>query len=128
MSGTPRASIDRWIYVFTAASFVAVVLAGFIPSSLGKIAAVQAGERPPFPPVLHMHAVLMGSFLLLLLSQTWLIATGRASSHGALIAGDGARPALVIVGFFLVPATYHRCGAPPRWRRRISGAARAGSS
>ena len=35
LSGTPRAGfIDRWIYVFTAASFVAIVLTGFIPDSL----------------------------------------------------------------------------------------------
>src|SRR5438094_5053250 len=78
LSGTPRAhAIDRWIYVFTAASFIAIVLAGFIPDSIGKVAAVQAGERPPFPLVLHFHAVLMGSFLLLLLAQTTLAATGR---------------------------------------------------
>src|SRR5207253_10495607 len=49
LSGTPRAhAIDRWIYVSTAASFIAIVLAGFIPRSLSKIAAMQAGQRPPF--------------------------------------------------------------------------------
>ena len=43
LSGTPRAhAIDRWIYVFTAASFIAIVLTGFIPASLAKIAAVEA--------------------------------------------------------------------------------------
>lgn len=109
LSGTPRAhAVDRWIYVFTAASFVVIVLAGFIPSSLAKIAAVQAGERPPFPYVLHLHAVLMGSFLLLLLAQTTLVATGRCDLHRRL--GPVAMilaPALVAVGFILVPTTYH---------------------
>jgi hypothetical protein len=44
-------------------SFIVITLTGFIPDSLQKIAAVQSGARPPFPVVLHMHAVLMGSFL-----------------------------------------------------------------
>src|SRR4051794_6850852 len=109
LSGTPRAhAIDRWIYVFTAASFIAITLAGFIPDSLQKIAAVHASERPPFPLVLHFHAVLMGSFLLLLLAQTTLAATGRIDQHRRLgLAGMILAPALVIVGLILVPTNYH---------------------
>ena len=109
LSGTPRAhAIDRWIFVFMAAWFIAIALAGFIPDSLMKIEAVQAGERPPFPLVLHMHAVLMGSFLLLLLAQAWLMATGKSAQHMQL--GKLAMvlaPALVIVGFVLAPTMYH---------------------
>src|SRR5215210_1278649 len=109
LSGTPRAhALDRWIFVFMAAWFIAIVLAGFIPDSLEKIAAVQTGERPPFPTVLHFHAVLMGSFLLLLLAQTTLAATGRIEQHRRLgLAGMVLAPALVIVGFILVPTNYH---------------------
>lgn len=108
LSGTPRAhAIDRWIYVITAASFIVITLAGFVPSSLGKIAAVQAGERPPFPTVLHFHAVLMGSFLLLLLAQTTLVALGRCDLHRRLgLVAMVLVPALVIAGFILVPTTY----------------------
>lgn len=126
LSGTPRAGfIDRWIYVFTAASFVVIVLAGFIPSSLAKIAAVQAGERPPFPPIMHMHAVLMGSFLSLVLAQTWLMATGRRDLHMRLgILAMVLAPALVVVGFFLAPAMYHSLRelaqtAPPGMREEL---------
>ena len=109
LSGTPRAhALDRWIYVVTAASFVAIVLAGFIPSSLAKIAAVQAGERPPLPLILHAHAVLMGSFLLLLLAQTTLVATGRCDLHRRLgLLAMVLAPALVVAGFILAPANYH---------------------
>ena len=109
LSGTPRAhALDRWIYVITAASFIAIVLAGFIPSSLAKIAAVQSGARPPFPLVLHMHAVLMGSFLLLLLAQTTLVATGRSALHRKLgLAAIVIAPAIVLVGFILVPTNYY---------------------
>ena len=126
LSGTPRAgTIDRWIYVFTAALFIVIILTGFIPDSLMKIAAVQAGERPPFPLVLHMHAVLMGSFLLLLLAQTTLMATGRGDLHRRLgIAAFAVATALVVVGFILVPTIYHSVwnaaqNAPPGTRAKL---------
>lgn len=126
LSGTPRAhAIDRWIYVFTAASFVVIVLTGFIPDSLMKIEMVRTGQRPPFPLVLHMHGVLMGSFLLLLLAQTWLMATGKRAQHMRLgMAAMVLAPALVIVGFILVPTTYHGIWAlaqslPPEARAKM---------
>lgn len=101
------AFIDRWIYVFMAALFVAVVLVGFIPDSLGKLAAVQAGQRPPFPAILHVHAVLMGCWLLLLLAQTLLMATGRRGPHMLLgMLAFALAPALVIAGFLLIPAMH----------------------
>lgn len=100
-------AIDRWIYVFTAASFIVIVLAGFIPSSLAKIAAVEAERRPPFPMILHLHAVLMGTFLLLLLAQTILAATGRRALHMTLgVASLLLVPAIVVVGFLLAFGNY----------------------
>ncbi|MCJ8156498.1 hypothetical protein [Sphingomonas sp. LaA6.9] len=96
--------IDRWIYVFTAALFLGAVLAGFVPASIGKIEAVRAGMRAPFPVLLHVHAVLMGSWILMLLTQTVLMATGRRTGHTQLgITAFIIAPALVTVGFFLVP-------------------------
>jgi hypothetical protein len=69
---------------------------------------VRAGERPPFPLVLHFHAVLMGSFLLLLFAQTTLMATGRRAYHMQIgIFGMVLAAALVVVGFILVPTNYH---------------------
>jgi len=122
-SGSPLArAIDRWIYVYMAASFVVITLVGFIPDSVGMITAVQTGARGPLPLVLHFHAVLMGSFLLLVLAQTTLAATGRLDMHRRL--GRLAMilvPALVLVGFILVPTTYHAIyyaaqSAPPSAR------------
>ena len=126
--GTPRAhALDRWIFVVMAVWFIVLALTGFIPDSLMKIEMVRAGMRPPFPLVLHMHAVLMGSFLLFLLSQTWLVATGRCALHrrvgpiGGLLAA-----ALVIVGFILAPTMYHQVhgglsSAPPAAQGAIRG-------
>ncbi|HET9397290.1 MAG TPA: hypothetical protein VFO45_00565 [Sphingomicrobium sp.] len=129
LSGTPRAHvIDRWIFVFMAAWFIAIVLAGFIPSSLAKIAAVQSGQRPPFPLVMHMHAVLMGSFLLLLLAQTWLMATGRNAYHMRLgMLSLVLVPAIVIVGLVLAPTMYHEIlgrlqAAPPEMQDQLQEA------
>ena len=108
LSGTPRAhAVDRWIYVAMSAWFIAIVLTGFVPDSLMKIAAVEAGMRPPFPLILHVHAVLMGSFLLLLLTQTSLVAMGRCDMHVRLgVLGMVLAPALVVAGFMLVPTNY----------------------
>lgn len=117
--------IDRWIFVFMAVWFIVITLAGFIPDSIVKIAAVEAGQRPPFPLVLHAHALLMGSFLLLLLAQTVLVATGRQAMHerlgpiGAVLAS-----ALVVVGIMLVPTMYQSVwgalqAAPPEAQAEI---------
>ena len=99
---------DRWIFVLMALWFIAITLTGFIPTSLEKIAAVEAGMRPPFPMMLHAHAVLMGAFLVLLLVQALLVATGRQQHHQKLgLAGMVLVPALVLVGFLLVPIIHH---------------------
>ena len=109
LSGTPRAhAIDRWIFVAMAAWFIVVVLVGFIPDAIGKVAAVKAGTHPPFPPILHVHAVLMGSFLLLLLAQSVMMATGRSALHKQVgIAAFALVPALVVVGMILAATNYH---------------------
>ena len=126
LSGTPRSGlIDRWIFVFTAGWFIAIVLAGFIPDSIMKIGLVETGKRPPFPIIMHVHAVLMGSFLLLLLAQTSLVATGRVEYHMRLgVASIVLAPALVVAGFLLAPAMYHETwnlmrAAPPGAREKL---------
>ncbi len=108
LSGTPRAhAVDQWIYVFMATSLIVITLIGFIPDSYTKMAEIADGSRPPFPFILHVHAVLMGSFLTLLLAQTWLAATGKIKGHMQLgVATALLVPALVVVGFLLAPAIY----------------------
>src|SRR5258708_27566152 len=70
---------------------------------------VGVGAGPPCPLVMHLHALLMGSFLLLLLTQTWLMATGRRALHMKLgVLGMGLAAILVLVGFILAPTMYHQ--------------------
>jgi hypothetical protein len=85
---------DRWIYVFMAGLFVLTALAGFVPDSIQLLTEVRAGQRPPLPAVVHIHAALMGTWLLLLLAQTTLVATDRRALHRKL----------GIVATILVPA------------------------
>jgi hypothetical protein len=108
LSSIARANvIDRWIYVFTAACFIAIVLTGFVPASFDKIAAVRGGTRSAFPPILHVHAVLMGSFLVLLLGQAVLVAIDKRGLHMRLgIAAAVLVPAIVISGIILALTTY----------------------
>jgi hypothetical protein len=126
LSGTPRShSIDRWIFVGMAVWFILIVLTGFIPDALMKIGLVEAGQRPPFPIVLHMHAVAMGSFLLLLLTQSVLMATGRCELHKKVgIAAFVLVPVLVVVGVVLAPTMYHQVWnqaqtAPPEVQAKL---------
>lgn len=109
LSGTPRSSsIDRWIFVAMAAWFIMIVLTGFIPDSVIKIGMVRAGVHPPFPPILHVHALLMGSFLLLLLAQSVMMATGRSALHKQVgIVAFVLVPAMIVVGIILAPTIYH---------------------
>lgn len=127
LTGTPRArSVDRWIFVGMAAWFIAIVLIGFIPDSMMKLGLIRAGARAPFPIVLHVHAVLMGSFLLLLLAQTMMVATGRCALHKQVgVAAFVLVPALVVVGLVLAPTMYYQAwgGAhfgPPEVRSALA--------
>jgi hypothetical protein len=90
-----------------AALLVTTTLVGFIPDSLEKIAAVETAQRAPFPPVLHVHAILMGLWLLLLLAQTILMATGNTTYHKRLgLASFALAPAILLSGAILVPTMY----------------------
>jgi len=105
--GRLAAIVDRWIWVFTALLLIATVLAGFVPDSLHKVALVEAGQRAPFPAILHIHAALMGAWLALLLAQTTFMATGRRQWHMQLgVAAAVLAPAIVMSGLILAPTIY----------------------
>jgi hypothetical protein len=126
LSGTPRAGfVDRWIFVFMASWFIAIVLLGFVPDAIGMVAAAKAGLRPPLPIILHVHAVAMGSFLLLLLAQSVLMATGRCELHKRVgMAAFALVPVLVVVGLLLAPTIYREYWnfaqtAPPALKQKL---------
>jgi hypothetical protein len=71
---------DRLFYVFMAALFVVIAAIGFAPNSV----AILSGARPSPPAIVHVHAAVMAAWLILLLVQTSLMATGRRALHQAL--------------------------------------------
>jgi hypothetical protein len=106
--GVSARGVDRWIFTATAALFIVVALAGFIPTSLGKIAAVEAGTRPPLPLILHVHALLMGAWLLMLLTQASLVATDRRALHQKLgVIGAVLLPAILVSATVLFITWWH---------------------
>jgi hypothetical protein len=104
---------ERRVFVLLAALFVVLTLAGFVPSSMDKIQAVQAGQRPPFPPILHVHAALMGAWLLLLLAQSALMAAGRRALHRVLgFAGAAVLAAIIVSGVLLIADVWNGLWGP----------------
>ena len=102
-----RQDVDRWIFVFVAALLFVTVLAGFIPSSIEKISAIQSGQRAAFPSVLHIHAILMGSWISLLLAQACLVAGSHSSIHQRLgMLSMVLMPAIIVCAFILVPINF----------------------
>jgi hypothetical protein len=75
------AFFDRWIYVLMASLFLVTVLGGFVPTSIARLELVNSGERPPLSGFLHFHAIMMGTWIMLLLAQSTLMAVGIRSLH-----------------------------------------------
>ena len=80
-----RRTLDRHgagspIFLGMALLFLATAVVGFGPRS----AAIVTGASPVPPLVVHVHAALMVTWLLLLVTQTSLVATGRLRLHRTL--------------------------------------------
>lgn len=100
-------AIDRWIYVFMVGWFTVIVLVGFIPDALATDTAIRAGRAQPYTSIMPFHASLMVAWLVLLLSQTVLMATGRGARHQQL--GRIAFvlvPAMVVTMLVAIAASY----------------------
>jgi uncharacterized membrane protein YozB (DUF420 family) len=96
-SGSVGRFVDRWIYVFMAVFYLVTVLAGFVPDSVELIPLIRAGQRPPLSLIWHLHAVVMGSWILLFLAQTVLVAIDRRDFHKRLgIAAVAIVPLMVL--------------------------------
>ena len=104
--------LDRWIFVLMALLFLVTVLIGFIPSSIEKLAAIDAGQRAPFPGILHFHAVFMGAWILLLMTQASLVAANQRRLHQKLgLTALVLVPGMVVTGVILVPTIFRQVWA-----------------
>jgi hypothetical protein len=127
-SGRPNpfaAAIDRWIYVFMAGWFIVIALVGFIPDALTNATAMKAGQSPPYTSIMPLHASLMVGWLLLLLSQAILMATGKWRRHQWLgRVAFALAPAMVVTMLVGIWAAYRGSwhfaqAAPPNIREKM---------
>lgn len=91
-SGALQRRTPGGIYVFMAIFFLGVAITGFVPRTFATL----SGELPVPGFVVHVHAVLMGSWLLLFLAQTSLMAGGHRRLHQKLgVTSVALAPAIV---------------------------------
>ena|SRR5215471_684093 len=76
----------------------------------------KAFAAPPHPLIVHIHALIFSSWILLLLAQTSFVTIGRVDLHRRLgMAGFGLACLLVIVGLVVTCeflARHHGLGDP----------------
>lgn len=84
---------DRNFFALYVALLWCGILGGFVPEILGHI----AKHKPPFPLIVHVHAVVFLGWLALLTAQVALIRGRRADLHRRLGTAAMALAALMVV-------------------------------
>ncbi len=91
---------DRWFFTGMALAMAGVTFLGFAPSYF--LAGFHDGPTPVLTPRIHVHGALCTAWILLLITQTRLIAAGRRDIHKLLgIAGAGLGAAIFVTGIFV---------------------------
>jgi hypothetical protein len=98
-----RSHYDHLFFPSVAAIILASVFLGFAQSyylqGVLKLPEWKAFAAPPHPLLVHIHAVIFSSWILLLVAQTSLVAADRVDLHRRLgVAGFGLACLLVLVG------------------------------
>lgn len=116
-AGARRGRHDRLFYSGMAVALAAVVLAGFGPTyyrpllSGGPVATASGG---PFTGLVHLHAAVFTSWVLLFLAQAALVASHRVALHRRLgVAGAVLAAVMVLVGTATAIANARRGGTAP---------------
>jgi hypothetical protein len=91
---------ERRFFTGMALAMAAVTFVGFAPTYY--LAAFNDGPRPLLSPSVHLHGALCTAWILLLILQTRLIASGRRALHKRLgVAGATIAAAVVVSGVFV---------------------------
>jgi hypothetical protein len=86
---------ERFFYFGLSVMIAATVFAGFAPTYFLK----SYFGSPPLIPLLHLHGLVFTSWIVLLLTQTTLVAANRTDIHRRLgIAGGVIAVTIVVVG------------------------------
>ena len=86
---------ERRFFTGMALAMAAVTFVGFAPTYY--LVALNDGPRPVLTPSVHLHGALCTAWILLLLVQTRLIASGRRALHQRLGIAGAAIAAVVLV-------------------------------
>ena len=115
-----RSGIDLWFYPAMALLLVSLAVIGFTPNSL----AILDGTKTSPPLIIHFHAAAMSTWLLLLLSQTVLVASGRVDLHRVTgLASLVVAPIVIVLMLLIAVRTFdpdgHGIGFALNQGRRI---------
>jgi hypothetical protein len=99
---------------------VSVAVVGFAPNSLS----ILAGTKTSPPLIIHVHAAAMSAWLLLLLTQAALVASGRVDLHrltglASLVVAPAVILLMVIIAICSFDPDYHPAAAVLNQARRI---------
>jgi hypothetical protein len=84
----------------------ATIIAGFFNTYVPKVVT----GAPALPPIIHLHAVVFTSWLIVFVAQTTLVLTGRTSVHRRLGVAAVALAALMVVVGTATAVTVARLG------------------
>ncbi|HTK37107.1 MAG TPA: hypothetical protein VL325_01330 [Pyrinomonadaceae bacterium] len=107
-----RRNYERRLFLIAAILFALIVLIGFGPTYYFK----EFFHTPPLASVLvHVHGLLMTTWVALFATQVWLIRSKNIKIHQKLgLAAIGLAITIVVVGFFVaVHAAKYGGGTPP---------------
>ena len=94
--------IDRRLFAVAAIIFPLIVFAGFARTYYLK----YFFDAPALPLLNHVHGMLMTTWVLLFVTQVWLISTRRIRTHQRLgFAAIGVAMLILIVGFLIATKT-----------------------
>jgi len=101
---------EHLFYIGMAIAVAATVFAGFAPTYYLR----PVFGAPPLIPLLHLHGLVFTSWLVLLLTQTTLVAANRTDVHRRLgIAGAVIAVLMVVVGTMTAIIRAKQGAAPP---------------
>ena len=105
-----RKNNERRLYILVAVAFPIIVLAGFARTYYLK----GLFGNPPLPGLLvHLHGIVMTSWVLLFVAQIWLVAGRRTRVHQRLGVWGGVLAALVVLVGVLTAISAAARGFPP---------------
>ncbi len=110
VSRPSKARIDDWYFSGMSVGVLGIVLLGFARSYY-----LAGTIHAPLPSVIiHIHAVVFSSWILLFLAQTWLVTAGRTGWHKKVgILGAILAPLMVVLGLAAAIDTQKRHTAIP---------------